>query len=120
MLSGIQFLESQDLVHGNITCSSVLLNDDGEVKISMQKRCTVMSKEIKRGHPDVQAVENFMTQLLENREGSEANDLRRWSSTAEEFLSKIPSASAEELLQVSEFPPLQMTITLAFEACFPP
>ncbi len=53
MLSGIEFLESKDLVHGNITCSSVLLNDDGEVKISMQERCTVMSKEIKRAHPDV-------------------------------------------------------------------
>ena len=72
----------------------------------MQERCTVMSKEIKRGNLDVQAVENFIMQLLENREGSEANDLRHWSSTAEEFLSKIPSASVEELLQVSEFPPL--------------
>jgi len=119
VLSGIEFLESKDLVHGNITCSSVLLNDDGEVKISMQERCTVMSKEIKRAHPDVQAVEDMM-QLLKKREGSEANDLRRWSSTAEEFLSKITSASAVELLQVSEFGPLQMTITLTFEACFPP
>jgi len=120
VLCGIEFLESKDLVHGNINCSSVLLNDNGEVKISMQERCTVMSKEIKRGHPDVQAVEDFMMQLLEKHKGSEANDLRRWSSTAEEFLSKITSASAEELLQVSEFAPLQMTITLTFEAYFPP
>ena len=120
MLSGIEFLESKDLVHGNITCSSVLLNDDGEVKISMQERCTVMSKETIRGHADVQAVEDVIMQLLGEREGAEANDLRRWSSTAEEFLSKITSASAVELLQVSEFGPLQMTITLTFEACFPP
>ena len=82
----------------------------------MQERCTVM----KRGHPDVQAVEDVMIQLLGKREGPEANDLRRWSSTAKEFLSKITSASAEELLQVSEFGPLQMTIALIFEACFPP
>ena len=34
--------------------------------------------------------------------------------------SKITSASAEELLQVSEFGPLQMTITLTFEACLSP
>ncbi|KAL8832496.1 MAG: hypothetical protein Q9191_000223 [Dirinaria sp. TL-2023a] len=103
MLSGIKFLESKDLVHDDITCSSVLLNDDGEVKISMQERCTIMSKEIKRGHSDVQAVEDIMRQLLGKREGAAANDLRRWSSTAEEFSSKIMSASAEELLQVSEF-----------------
>ena len=105
MLSGIKFLESKDLLHGSIACSSVLLNDDGEVKISMQERCTVMSKETKRGHPDVQAVEDVLMQLLDKREGANANDLRRWSSTAEEFSSKITSASAEELLQVSEFGP---------------
>ncbi|KAL8644731.1 MAG: hypothetical protein Q9210_007106, partial [Variospora velana] len=108
VLSGNKFLESKDLVHGNITCSSVLLNDDGHVKISMQERCTVMSNKTKMGHPDVQAVEDVLMQLLEKREGAEANDLRRWSSTAEEFSSKITSASAEVLLQVSEFGPLQI------------
>ncbi len=79
-----------------------------------------MSKEIKRGHLDVQAIEDFMMQLLEKREGGEANDLRRWSSTAEEFLSKITSAFAEELLQVNKFGPLQTTITLTLEACLSP
>jgi len=86
----------------------------------MQERCTVMSKETERGHPDVQAVEDVMIQLLERRKGGEANDLRRWSSIAEEFSSKITSTSAEELLQVSKFGPLQITITLTFEACFSP
>ena len=118
MLSGIKLLESKDLVHGNITCASVLLNDDGEVKISMQERCMVMSKETKRGHPDVQVLEDVMMQLLEKRKRGEANDLRRWSSTAEEFSSKITSASTEELLQIGKFGPLQITITLTFEACF--
>lgn len=67
MLNGIKFLESRDLVHGNnITCASVLLNEDGEVKIGMQEHCAVMSKETKRGHPDVQALEDVMMQLLEN------------------------------------------------------
>ena len=77
MLSGIKFLESKDLIHDDITCSSILLNDDDEVKISMQKRCTIMSKEIKRKHPDVQAVEDVMRQLLRKREEAAANDLRR-------------------------------------------
>lgn len=76
MLSEIQFLESQDLIHDNITCSSVLLNDDDEIKISMQKRCTIMSKEIKREHSNVQTVKDFMMQLLKRRSRSEANDLR--------------------------------------------
>ena len=79
-----------------------------------------MSKDTKRGHPDVQAVEDVMMQLLAKREGGEANDLRLWSSTVEEFSSKITSSSAEELLQVSEFGPLQMTMTLTFEAYFSP
>ncbi len=61
-----------------------------------------------------------MMQLLEKREGAEVSDLRRRSSMAEEFSSKITSASAEELLQVSGFGPLQMTITLTLEACFSP
>ena len=56
-------------------------------------------------HPDVQAVEEIMMQLLESRRKGKnpvkANDLRRWSSTAQGFWSKITSASADELLQVS-------------------
>ena len=64
-----------------------------------------MSKETKRGHLDVQAVEDVLMQLLNKRKGGNANDLRRQSSTAKEFLSKITSASAEELLQVSKFSP---------------
>ncbi len=47
-----------------------------------------------------------MMQLLEKREGSEANDLRRWSSMIEEFFSKITFAFAEELLQINEIGPL--------------
>jgi hypothetical protein len=83
LLSGIKFLESKDLIHGNIACSSVLLNDDGEVKISMQERCTVMSIKTEKGHPDVQAVEDVMVQLLKKRKRGEANDLRRWSFTCQ-------------------------------------
>ena len=79
-----------------------------------------MSKNTRRGHPDVQAVEDVMMQLLRKREGGKANDPHLWSSTVEEFSSKITSASAEELLQGSEFGPLQMTITLTFKACLSP
>ena len=105
MLSGIQFLESKNMVHGSITCSTVLLNDDGQVKIGMQECCTATTKRDNMDHPGVQAIEDVMMQLLEKRgkgEGPiEANGLHRWSSTAKGFWSKIPSASAEKLLQVS-------------------
>lgn len=67
--------------HDNITCSTVLLNDNGQVKIGMQDCCTNISKGDKMDHPDVQAVEDIMMQLLESRRKGkspvEANDLRR-------------------------------------------
>lgn len=118
MLSAIKFLEFENLIHDNISCSSVLLNDNDQVKISMQKRCTIMLKQIERRHSNVQTLEDVMMQLLKKRKRDEANDLRRWFFTVEEFLSKTTSAFAEELLQVSKFDSLQMTIILTFEACF--
>ena len=67
------------MVHSNITCSTVLLNDDGEVRISMQKHCMTISKEEKLSHSDVQAVEDIMMQLLKKcRKGNKlisANNL---------------------------------------------
>ncbi len=118
MLSAIKFLEFENLIHDNISCSSVLLNDNDQVKISMQKRCMIMLKQIERRHSNVQTLEDIMMQLLKKRKRSEANDLHRWFFTIEEFLSKTTSAFAEELLQVSKFDSLQMMIILTFEACF--
>jgi hypothetical protein len=76
MLSDIKFLEPKNLIHDNIICSSLLLNDDDEIKISMQERCTIMSNETERRHPNVQTLENVMMQLLEKRKRGERNDLR--------------------------------------------
>lgn len=77
MLSAIKFLEFENLIHDNISCSSVLLNDNDQVKISMQKRCTIMLKQIERRHSNVQTLEDVMMQLLKKRKRDEANDLRR-------------------------------------------
>ncbi len=118
MLSAIKFLEFENLIHDNIICSSVLLNDNDQIKISMQKRCMIMLKEIERKHSNMQTLEDVMMQLLKKRKRDEANDLRQWFFTIEEFLSKTTSAFAEELLQVSKFDSLQMMIILTFEACF--
>ncbi len=43
----------------------------------MQERYTVISNETERGHPDVQAIEDVIIQLLERRKRGKANDLRR-------------------------------------------
>ncbi len=105
MLSGIEFLESKNIVHDNIICSNILLNNDDHVKIDVQKCCTIISKEDNINHSDVQTIEDIMMQLLKKRRKSDkiidANDLRRWFSTTKEFLSKIKSAFAEKLLQIS-------------------
>ena len=81
MLSDIPFLESKNMVHDNITCCTVLLNNDGLVRIDMRECCTATSKGDKMDHPDVQAVEDIMMQLLEKRRKVkgpiEANDLHR-------------------------------------------
>jgi len=53
MLSDIKFLKSKNLVYDNIICSFVLLNDNDKIKINMQERYTIMSKEIKRRHLNV-------------------------------------------------------------------
>lgn len=69
------------MVHGSIICSTVLLDDDGQVTIGMQECCTVKPKGDRMDHPDVQAVEDIMTQLLEkHRKGKDpikTNDLHR-------------------------------------------
>lgn len=72
-------------------------------------------------HPDVQAVEDIMMQLLKKRRKVkgpiEANDLHRWSSTAQGFWSKIPSASVEKAF-AGHLGSFSITIILFFEACF--
>ncbi len=81
MLSDIEFLEFKNIVHDNITCSNILLNDDDHVKIDVQKCCMIISKEDNINHSNVQAIEDIMMQLLKKRRKSDkiidANDLRR-------------------------------------------
>jgi hypothetical protein len=91
------------MVYCKIACSTVLLNDKGDVKIAMQECCEVFSNNKK--HLDVQATADIMIQLMEKRTRDQSlintDDLRRWSFTAKDFFQKITSASAEILLQVS-------------------
>ena len=81
MLSDIEFLEFKNIVHDNINCLNILLNNNDHVKINVQKCCTIILKENNINHSNVQAVENLMMQLLKKRKKSDkiidANDLRR-------------------------------------------
>ena len=103
MVSGIQFLESYSLVYGTINCSTVLLNDQGEVKIGIQECYT--GSEVGSSHADVEAVADIIMQLLEKRRKSEdsadASTLQRWSSAAGDFYRKIILQSATQLSQVN-------------------
>jgi len=107
VVSGVEFLESRSLVHGTVNCSTVLMNDKGEVKIGMQEHCTAGS-EVDHSHADVEAVADIMMQLMEKRSKNEdsidASTLPRWSSTAKDFFLKINSQSAAQLSQVSSNP----------------
>ena len=53
MLSDIKFLKFKNLIHDNIICSFIFLNENDKIKINMQKRCTIMSKDIKKEHSNV-------------------------------------------------------------------
>lgn len=121
ILGGIEFLESHKLVYGDLTCSSVLVNQEGVVKIGTLRQrphrlsligrtanhecCRTATPEDRRDHPDSQALGDIMMQLIEKRNRRNgtigADDLYRWSPTVAGFLSETMSASAKELAQVS-------------------
>ena len=77
MLNDIKFLKFKNLIYDDIICSFIFLNDDDEIKINMQKRCTIMSKKIKKKYLNVQIVENIIKQLLKKHKKIATNDLRR-------------------------------------------
>lgn len=103
ILGGITFLESHNLVHGDMTCSNVLVNQEGVIKIANQECCRAASSEDRRDHPDVQALGDIVMQLMEKRKKRNevigASDLDRWSPTVVDFLSETMSASAKDLTQ---------------------
>ena len=92
-MSGVRFLASRSLVHGTIDYLTMLLNDDGDVKIGMQESCTTVSKS-DHGQADLEAMADIMIQLLKMRSGSEGrvdtSNISRRSSTAKDFHSKVP------------------------------
>jgi len=114
ILGGIEFLESHKLVHGDLTCSSVVLNQDGVVKIGTPRQrphrlslidsianhecCRTASPEDRRDRSDSQALGDIMMQLMEKRDRRNgtigADDLHRWSPTVAGFLSETMSAPA--------------------------
>ena len=121
ILGGVQFLESHELIHGDLTCSSVLVSPEGVVKIGTpapslvdslslnrianQERCMKASPHDRRAHPDVRALGDIMMQLMEKRkrrdEPVDANDLRCRSAMVADFVSRTMFASAQQLAAVS-------------------
>ncbi|KAF2178254.1 hypothetical protein K469DRAFT_461377, partial [Zopfia rhizophila CBS 207.26] len=87
-MNAISYLVTQNLTHGAITCSNILLTKDGVVKIANWESCTKRSSE--NDFEDVKALGQVMKQLMEM--GTENGRLGlqqpfNWSTEAVDFLS---------------------------------
>ncbi|KAI9772441.1 MAG: hypothetical protein M1840_000644 [Geoglossum simile] len=97
ILNGISFFASQNLSHGAITCSNVLVSDKGVVKIANPECCY---KNTQQSSSDVLALGLVMKQLMENGTNDGRFALQRpdrWSEETLDFLSTTMSASPKQL-----------------------
>ncbi|KAI9855636.1 MAG: hypothetical protein M1813_009682 [Trichoglossum hirsutum] len=101
VLKGISFLSSQNLMHGHITCSKILLTPAGVVKIANPESCRKIDQQ--RGlekMKDIEALGFVMMRLMEKDKDNSKFGLDepdRWSEDAVNFLLLTMSASPEEL-----------------------
>ncbi|KAH7330038.1 hypothetical protein BKA65DRAFT_527718 [Rhexocercosporidium sp. MPI-PUGE-AT-0058] len=103
IITGVAYLAAEGFEHGSLTCSNILLNTDGDVKIANQECCHVKSD----GRPrDIRALSSITMELMQKyvkEDGAVGvDDLHRWPSNSDAvgFLSATTStASAAELLE---------------------
>ncbi|KAH9211178.1 hypothetical protein DL95DRAFT_306561, partial [Leptodontidium sp. 2 PMI_412] len=101
---GVAYLTAEGFEHGSLTCSNILLNTDGDVKIGDQECCHVKSE----GRPrDITAVSSITMELMQKyvkEDGAVGVDnLHRWPSNSDAlgFLFATTSAAfVVELLKV--------------------
>ncbi|KAH0562065.1 hypothetical protein GP486_003237 [Trichoglossum hirsutum] len=95
IVAGVAYLAEEGYEHGSLTCSNILLNTDGDIKIES------------KGKPhDIRALSSTMMELMQKyvkEDGAIGIDnLHRWPSNSDalRFLSATTSASsAAELLK---------------------
>ncbi|KAH6703064.1 kinase-like domain-containing protein [Leptodontidium sp. MPI-SDFR-AT-0119] len=103
IITGVAYIAAEGFEHGSLTCSNILLNTDGDVKIANQECCHVKSD----GRPrDIRALSSITMELMQKyvkEDGAVGvDDLHRWPSNSDAvgFLSATTSAaSAAELLE---------------------
>ncbi|KAH6698235.1 kinase-like domain-containing protein, partial [Leptodontidium sp. MPI-SDFR-AT-0119] len=102
VLMGLDFLASRDMIHGDITCSTILLSLRGDVKIANPEGCINIGLRSNGLRKDTEALGFVMLQLMERgsrprgRLALEHPD--RWSQQTDKFLHLTASSSAKELL----------------------
>ncbi|PVH70393.1 hypothetical protein DL98DRAFT_136623 [Cadophora sp. DSE1049] len=103
VVTGMAYLAVEGSRHQSLTCSNILLNTDGDVKIADQECCHKTSEP--KGTPhDLSALSSITMELMQkyvNEDGA-IDNLQRWPSNSDDvgLLSATTSAaSAAELLQ---------------------
>ncbi|KAH7111053.1 kinase-like domain-containing protein [Dendryphion nanum] len=105
ILEGLAYLETKGLEHGSLTCSNVLINLDGYVKIADQEYCHNRSLGSAKPY-DIRALGLITMELMQGYVKDDGaigvDDLHRWpdGSDAVGFLSETTSAcSVGELMK---------------------
>ncbi|KAH8752339.1 kinase-like domain-containing protein, partial [Hyaloscypha sp. PMI_1271] len=65
VLTGLDFLASRDIIHGDITCSTILLSLRGDIKIANPKGCINVGPRSHKLREDTKALGFVMLQLME-------------------------------------------------------
>ncbi|KAH7305373.1 kinase-like domain-containing protein [Rhexocercosporidium sp. MPI-PUGE-AT-0058] len=103
VVTGVAYLATEGFEHGSLTCSNILLNTDGDVKIANQECCHVKSEGRTRDITAVSLITMELMQKYVKEDGAVGVDnLHHWPSNSDAlgFLSATTSAaSAAELLK---------------------
>ncbi|KAH6701331.1 kinase-like domain-containing protein [Leptodontidium sp. MPI-SDFR-AT-0119] len=107
ILEAVSYLDKQNLEHGSLSCSNILLTPQGVIKITYQETC----RDITWSQPrlaDVKAIGYIAMELMQKYHKDDGaiglEDFSRYPSDSDavDFLAATTSAtSAEELLRVS-------------------
>ncbi|KAH7418954.1 hypothetical protein BKA64DRAFT_649748, partial [Cadophora sp. MPI-SDFR-AT-0126] len=103
IITGLAYLTAEGFEHGSLTYSNILLNTDGDIKITNQEYCHVKAGSRPR---DIRALSSITMQLMQKYVKKDravgVDDLYRWHSNSDAvgFLSATTStASTAELLK---------------------
>ncbi|KFY50096.1 hypothetical protein V495_00351 [Pseudogymnoascus sp. VKM F-4514 (FW-929)] len=65
ILEGLAYLASNGLEHGSLSCSNILLDTDGNIKIAGQERCQELTSSDQGHSRDIRALGNITMELMQ-------------------------------------------------------